>query len=108
MFKFILLSLTITLLTGCSLFAKEEPQERTVVEVKYVHPHVPNLLFSPCVPPKPQAIEVYMKFTQTEKENYLTDYLIATMGVVKTCNDKLALIKKTLDDEKKKKEGKPK
>lgn len=86
-------------LTGCSIFNKPEPRVET--KTIYVHPRVPETLFTPCRLSKPITEEAYLRLSPEQREGYLTDYIVSSMGVVSTCNDRLIGIKTSLEESKK-------
>lgn len=96
-------------LSGCGLFSKKpEVKEIITIQTQYVHPHIPQVLFKPCIPNKPIPVESYLAFSQQQKEEYLTDYVIRNLAVIKDCNTKLTSIEKLLLEQKRLKEGRVK
>ena len=106
---FLFLSFIAMSLSGCGLFSKKpEVKEIVITQTQYVHPHIPQVLFKPCIPNKPIPVESYLTLSQQQKEEYLTDYVVRNLAVIKDCNTKLTSIEKLLLEQKKLKEDRVK
>ncbi len=77
--------------TGCSSIQPTPPLQ--VTTVKTVAVKIPDPLLTPCVPVKPLAVEQYIQLNPTQREEYMSDYVVDLLGLVATCNQKLAKIK---------------
>lgn len=93
----LVLAISISTLTGCSLFTTKEPEKVVVKEIQYVKTEVPESLLTDCVPDKPISKPEYMVLTPVEREQYLTDYSISLLGVINICNGQLKGIRKIVD-----------
>lgn len=80
----------------------------TVVKVdsaKTVYTGIPARLLEPCLPKSPISKISYMAMLPHEREQYMADYSITLLGVVKLCNNQLEGIRK-IDQANKKIAGK--
>lgn len=93
MFKYIpLILIPFILLTGCA--AKQTPPP--VVETIYIREKVEisPIYLARCIPNKPMQQDRYMKLSLSERESYLSEYIIHLMGVLGKCNMQLEYIEK--------------
>lgn len=92
MFKYILLGLLITSLTGCGSLSKPDPI--VIVKKEIIHKTIPDSLLVKCQASKPIPIEEYLTLEPIERETYLTNYSIRLLGVIKDCDDRITAIGK--------------
>lgn len=82
-------------LSGCG--TKPVYKELTVTETKVVKFELASTFTEPCVAERPVDTQTYLAFKPHEKEQYLTDYSIKLLGVIKDCNNKLKRIREKVD-----------
>lgn len=93
MFKYIpLILIPFILLTGCATSQNPPP----VVETIYVREKVEinPIYLARCIPNKPMQQDKYIKLSLSERESYLTEYVIHLIGVLGKCNMQLEHIEK--------------
>jgi len=88
--RYILLIAFALVISGCSTQPKYNKLD--VQPVKHVYVSIPESLVSPCNPDKPMSKEEYLALKPHEREEYLTNYSIRLLGVIKSCNLQLKSI----------------
>jgi PBP1b-binding outer membrane lipoprotein LpoB len=92
-----LIVFTALVLGGCAATPNKE-----LVQVTEVRTHVvstPDALLTPCTVTKPPNRQTYPLLTERQKENVLTNYILALQDDLKLCNAKLVEIRKFQDNE---------
>lgn len=82
--KLLIAALTIVI-TGCA----SKPQIEILVEREYVTYDIPMELTASCKPPFMIPVEEFSMKTSEEKNLYLSNYIVKSLGELKKCNNRV-------------------
>lgn len=87
--RLLLIILFVLLSVGC----QNQPPAKSIIQYEVKSIKVPEVLLKPCLASEPPAIDDYIKATEQERENLLTDYTIDLLKTISICNDQISNIR---------------
>lgn len=84
--KKLFIFLLVTIVSGCSVFTKQEPEVKYITKTEYITVSVPNKFRSNCQATRPMEPIQYVSMTRDQREEYLTDYAITLLGELRNCD----------------------